>query len=100
MTIRLDFYTYTTSTTSTYMSSRMVSATASNGHDEEAGLDEKLLRTISDPSSTEAYSTTELARSMGIDGLPTKEVVIEGMEKEILAPIRDLSGAELWRWQT
>lgn len=60
----------------------------------------KLLQTISHPSSGDALSPTELARSMGLDGLPNREEAKATLEKEVLAPVQDLSGGELWRWQT
>jgi antiviral helicase SKI2 len=71
-----------------------------NGHEASGQLDENLLRTISGPSASDAIPPADLARSMGIGGLPTKEEAIKALEAEVLAPVRDLSGPELWRWQT
>lgn len=59
-----------------------------------------LLETIMDPSSSRAIPPADLARSMGIGALPTREEAIATLEKEVLAPVRDLSGVDLWRWQT
>lgn len=57
-----------------------------------------LLQTAADPSSS-SLRTDELASALGIARLPSKEEAFEVLEKELLAPVRDLSGPELWRWQ-
>lgn len=57
-----------------------------------------LLHTAADPSSS-SHSTDQLAKVLGIAGLPSKDEAFELLEREILAPVKDLSGPELWRWQ-
>lgn len=59
----------------------------------------ELLNTASDPSSS-TLSSDKLAKKLGIDGLPTREEALKILEDEILAPVRDLSGPDLPRWQT
>lgn len=58
----------------------------------------ELLNAVSDPSSS-TLSTDQLAKKLGIDGLPTRDEALKLLEDEILAPVRDLSGPELSRWQ-
>lgn len=58
-----------------------------------------LLRTASDPTSS-TVTSDQFAKKLGIDGLPTREEALKVLEDEILAPVRDLSGPELSRWQT
>jgi antiviral helicase SKI2 len=57
----------------------------------------ELLRTAADPSSS--FSTDELGEVLGISRLPSREEALASLEKEVLAPVKDLSGPELWRWQ-
>lgn len=59
----------------------------------------ELLNTASNPSSS-TVSSDQLAKKLGIDGLPTREEALKILEDEILAPVRDLSGPDLSRWQT
>lgn len=59
----------------------------------------ELLQTASDPSSS-TVSSDQLAKKLGIDGLPTREEALKILQDEILAPVRDLSGPDLSRWQT
>lgn len=59
----------------------------------------ELLHTASDPSSS-TLSSDQLAKKLGIDGLPTREEALKILEDEVLAPVRDLSGPDLSRWQT
>lgn len=59
---------------------------------------QELLLTARDPSSS-SLSTKELASALGVGHLPSKEEIFELLEKELLAPVKDLSGTELWRWQ-
>jgi hypothetical protein len=58
-----------------------------------------LLEAITDPSSSTSTNTDRLAKSLGIDHLPSKEEAIKQLQEQALAPVKDLSG-ELWRWQT
>lgn len=66
---------------------------------EVSGLTDDLFRTIIDPSSSKALAHDDLARSIGVGGLPSREEAIAILEKEVLAPVRDLNGPDLWRWQ-
>lgn len=59
----------------------------------------ELLNTASKPSSS-TVSSDQLAKKLGIDGLPTREEALKILEDEILAPVRDLNGPDLSRWQT
>jgi antiviral helicase SKI2 len=60
----------------------------------------ELLNTATEPSSSNAISSDRLAQKLGIDGLPDREEALKLLEQEILAPVRDLSGPGLSRWQT
>jgi hypothetical protein len=59
----------------------------------------KLLQTAAAPTSSAAVPSAELAASLGIGIGSSKEEALKSLEQEILAPVRDLSGSELWRWQ-
>nr|XP_019010148.1 antiviral helicase SKI2 [Kwoniella pini CBS 10737]OCF48929.1 antiviral helicase SKI2 [Kwoniella pini CBS 10737] len=59
----------------------------------------ELLNTAANPTSNTALSSDDLASALGIDKPLSKEDAINLLEKEILAPVHDLSGEELWRWQ-
>jgi antiviral helicase SKI2 len=59
----------------------------------------RVLETIRDPSSSSAIPSTELASKLGLQLGSSRDEAILLLDKEILAPVRDLSGPELWRWQ-
>jgi hypothetical protein len=58
-----------------------------------------LIHTIQNPGSATAIPADELALSLGIQAGSSKDEALKLLETEILAPVRDLSGSELWRWQ-
>ena len=57
-----------------------------------------LLHTAADPSSS-SLSSDELASVLGIAHIPQKEELLINLERNFLAPVKDLGGHELWRWQ-
>ncbi|WWC64395.1 uncharacterized protein I303_107005 [Kwoniella dejecticola CBS 10117] len=59
----------------------------------------ELLDTAVNPTSSSSLSSDELASALGIDKPLNKEDALNLLEKEVLAPVHDLSGPELWRWQ-
>ncbi|WWC91541.1 uncharacterized protein L201_006487 [Kwoniella dendrophila CBS 6074] len=59
----------------------------------------ELLQTAANPKSNGALSSDDLAASLGLDGPISKSRALEILEKEVLAPVENLSGDELWRWQ-
>ena len=70
-----------------------------NGDAQDAFSLDTLLEAITDPSSSTSTNTDRLAKSLGIDHLPSKEEAIKQLQEQVLAPVKDLSW-ELWRWQT
>lgn len=70
-----------------------------NGDARDAFSLDTLLEAITDPSSSTSSNTDRLAKSLGIDHLPSKEEAIKQLQEQVLAPVKDLGG-ELWRWQT
>lgn len=71
-----------------------VAGPSSEGHDFL-----KILLTAADPMGEGAVPFEELSKSLGIEDVPTKEEALTYLEAEVLRPVRDLSGDELWRWQ-
>jgi hypothetical protein len=59
----------------------------------------ELLKTATDPTSSSAISSDRLAKKLGIDGLPNRDEALQLLEQEILAPVRDLNGPDISRWQ-
>jgi len=57
-----------------------------------------LLTTAGDPTNS-ALSADELAKTLGIDDLPTKDEALAALEERVLAPVKDLSGPNLHQWQ-
>lgn len=57
-----------------------------------------LLATAAQPA-TSTLGSDELAKSLGIADVPTRQQALDSLEKDLLAPVRDLSGSDLWRWQ-
>lgn len=57
-----------------------------------------LLLSSADPSSTE-LSTDELAKDLGIDESPSAAAALAHLEQEVLAPVRNLGGSQLHKWQ-
>jgi antiviral helicase SKI2 len=60
----------------------------------------ELLQAAARPGSASTVTSDGLAKKLGIDGLPNREEALKLLEDEILAPMRDLSGPDLSRWQT
>lgn len=60
----------------------------------------ELLHAAADPGSSSKITSDGLAKKLGIDGLPTRDEALKLLEDEVLAPVRDLSGSDLSRWQT
>jgi hypothetical protein len=58
-----------------------------------------LLQTAAHPSPTSSPTSDELAVSLGIAGLPSKQEALDALEKEMLEPVRAVAGNDLWRWQ-
>jgi len=57
-----------------------------------------LLLSAADPTSTE-LNTDDLAKDLGIDESPTAAVALKNLEDIVLAPVKDLSGSQLHKWQ-
>lgn len=58
-----------------------------------------LLLAASDPRGSTLPSTDDLAISLGINDLPSADEAIANIAKTVLAPVKDLSGSELYKWQ-
>lgn len=58
----------------------------------------KLLRTIGRPRDESSIPSDTLATELGIDKVLTGDAAIRQLEKELLAPVKDLSD-DLARWQ-
>jgi len=50
-------------------------------------------------STASTLGSDELAKSLGIADVPTRQQALDTLERDLLAPLRDLSGSDLWRWQ-
>ncbi|WRT70395.1 uncharacterized protein IL334_007393 [Kwoniella shivajii] len=59
----------------------------------------ELLNTAANPSSNDALSSDELASALGINGPLDRKGALDLLERELLAPVSNLGGDELWRWQ-
>ena len=69
------------------------------GDDDETPLDfVKLVQTAADPSSSTSIPTDRLSKILGIDNVPSRQEALDALEKDLLAPVKDLSG-DLWQWQ-
>lgn len=77
---------------------KMTSKNSSNGLEDPSSDFLELLRTAGDPSSSK-LTLDGLASSLGMNGLPSKEDIFDQLEKDILAPVRDLSSEDIGRWQ-
>lgn len=58
-----------------------------------------VLLAASDPASSKGLSADDLAISLGINDLPSADEAIAKIEQTVLAPVKDLSGSELYKWQ-
>jgi antiviral helicase SKI2 len=58
-----------------------------------------LILAASDPQGSTSLSADDLAISLGINDLPTPDEALALVEKEVLGPVKDLSGKELYKWQ-
>ena len=58
-----------------------------------------LIHATANTSSPSSISPDQLAGRLGINGLPSGEEAIKLLETEILAPVRNLSGSDLSKWQ-
>ena len=59
----------------------------------------QLIQATTGAGSSSSISSDHLATRLGIDGLPTKAQAIKLLEEEVLAPVGDLSGSDLSKWQ-
>ena len=80
------------------MSSDQPPTLAEAGPSRSHGAFLELLRTAASPT-TASLTPDELASSLGIADVPSRAEALRLLEKEVLAPVCDLGGDELWRWQ-
>jgi hypothetical protein len=57
-----------------------------------------LLLSAANPASTE-LSTDELAKDLGIDECPSPAAALKHLEEVVLAPVENLGGSQLHKWQ-